>query len=418
MRFLISAILVFSFAFHPSVFAADQIEFEAGARPRTTAQARPLTTQNTVVVEAPVGEQKARITVAETRDIQPGQVEQLLADPNIRNTDVILSTDNTDAANAAVKATSGANDKRLLRIIPIGRLASASEKLASGFKNYYSNVQDTLRNDRIGLTVLTITVGIDTMIWLHASSFDIHQKTTMVIMNLIMAGTFGLDRDLWGKINRPIKNRLIKVFDRFIPEGRLQKVKTIASQYVANFSLGVGIQLTRTGLLSLDHISDVITTGSFWLTAMKLSGLVTLTTFAWSELYSDVNAEKNPVAKSMLKRMGETRGMIMAQLASVAMVLQPHVYGSTPIVSYIIHGTIGLVALMNAHRIVNWLETNKVVNKIYRKIQTFENFINVGLNIEDSPQARAREQTLQSRSNQRTQQRSAGRLQCRALFAR
>jgi hypothetical protein len=416
VRFLISAILVFSFAFHPSVFAADQIEFEAGARPRPAATKRPLTTQNTVVVEAPVGEQKARITVAETRDIQPAQLEELLLDQKLQNTDVILSTDNTEVVNSALKATSGANDKRLLRIIPIGRLASASEKLAAGFKNYYSNVQDTLRNDRIGLTVLTITVGIDTMIWLHASSFDMHQKTSMIIMNLVMAATFGLDRDLWGKINKPVKNRLIRIFDRFIPEGNLQKVKTIASQYVANFSLGVGIQLTRTSLLSLDHISDVITTGSFWLTAMKLSGLVTLTTFAWSELYSDVNAEKNPVAKSMLKRMGEARGIIMAQLASVAMVLQPHVYGSTPIVSYVIHGTIGLIALMNAHRIVNWLESNKVVNKIYRKIQTFENFINAGLNIENSPQAKARERTLQSR--QRQQQRPAGRLQCRALFAR
>jgi len=416
VRFLISAILVFNFAFHPSVFAADQIEFEAGARPRPTATKRPLATQNTVVVEAPVGEQKARITVAETRDIQPAQLEELLLDQKLQNTDIILSTDKTEIVDAALKATSGANDKRLLRIIPIGRLASASEKLAAGFKNYYSNVQDTLRNDRIGLTVLTITVGIDTMIWLHASSFDMHQKTSMIIMNLVMAATFGLDRDLWGKINRPVKNRLIKVFDRFIPEGNLQKVKTIASQYVANFSLGVGIQLTRTGLLSLDHISDVITTGSFWLTAMKLSGLVTLTTFAWSELYSDVNAEKNPVAKSMLKRMGEARGIIMAQLASVAMVLQPHIYGSTPIVSYVIHGTIGLIALMNAHRIVNWLESNKIVNKIYRKIQTFENFINAGLNIENSPQAKAREQTMQSR--QRQQQRPSGRLQCRVLFAR
>lgn len=413
MRFLISAILVFTFSFRPNVFAVDQLEFEAGARPRPSTTKRVLNTQNTLVVQTPVGEQQATITLSEMPEAQPGQVEDLLADPKLKNTDVLLSTDNPEAVNAAVKATGGANDRRLLRIIPIGRLASASEKLAAGFKNYYSNVQDTLRNDRIGLTVLTITVGIDTMIWLHASSFDIHQKTSMIIMNLIMAGTFGLDRDLWGKINKPIKNRLISVFDRFMPAANLQKVKTLASQYAANFTLGMGIQLTRTGLLSLDHIRDVITTGSFWLTAMKLSALVTLTTFAWSELYSDVNAEKNPVAKTMLKRMGEARGIIMAQLASVAMVLQPHVYGSTPIASYIIHGTIGLIALMNMHRIVNWLESNRVVNKIYQKIQTFENFINAGLKIQDSPHARTREQTVRSRTNGRAQV-----LSCRALFAR
>jgi hypothetical protein len=63
------------------------------------------------------------------------------------------------------------------------------------------------------------------------------------------------------------------------------------------------------------------------------------------------------------------------------MVLQPDVYGAVPIYSYVIHGAVGLVALMNMHRIVNWLENNSVVKKLYRKIQTFEDFINSSLKI-------------------------------------
>jgi hypothetical protein len=118
-----------------------------------------------------------------------------------------------------------------------------------------------------------------------------------------------------------------------------------------------------------------------------------LTTFAWSELLAAVNAEKNPVAKLMLKRLAETRGILMAHLASISMVLQPHIYGSTPIYSFVIHGTLGIIALANAHRIVNWLETNSAVNKIYRKVQTFESFINSTLNMK-TPQGRFRCQAL------------------------
>jgi hypothetical protein len=395
VRRLVSALLIFCFAFSPGAYATDQIEFESGQRPRTASSSpapiRPLTTENQLVVQAPIGEQQATITVSET-ETNPEQLEKLLADPKLKDTDVLLSTDRPEIVNSTVKSLSSPSDKRLLRIIPIGKLASAKEKLAAGFRNYKENVRETLMNDRIGLFVLTVNLGISSYIWLHASSYSIHQKTSMLMLELVMAATFGLDRDLWGKINKPVKEKLIRVFDRFIPGANetltstdttvIQKAKVLASQFSANLMLGVGIQVVRTSLLSLDHLHDVITTGSFWLTAVKLSSLVTLTTFAWSELYSGINAEETPVAKTMLKRMGEARGIIMAQLASVSMVLQPHVYGSTPIYSYIIHGTLGVIALMNAHRIVTWLENNPVVKKVYKKIQTFENYINAGLKIQ------------------------------------
>jgi hypothetical protein len=396
VRAFVSAVLIFCFAFSPVSYATDQIEFESGQKPRstqTTAPIKPLTTENQLVIQAPVGDQMATITVSEVEETNPEQLKNFLKDPKLKDTDVLLSTDRPEMVNSTVEALSSPSDKRLLRIIPIGKLASAKEKLASGFRNYKENVKETLMGDRIGLFVLTVNLGISSYIWLNASSYSIHQKASMLLLELVMAGTFGLDRDLWGKINKPVKDRLIRVFDRFIPGAAenltstdttvMQKAKVLASQFSANLMLGVGIQVVRTGLLSLDHIQDVVTTGSFWLTAVKLSSLVTLTTFAWSELYSGVDAENTPIAKRMLKRIGEARGIIMAQLASVSMVLQPHVYGSAPIYSYIIHGTIGIIALMNAHRIVNWLENNAFVKKVYKKIQTFEDFINSGLNIQD-----------------------------------
>jgi hypothetical protein len=350
-----------------------------------------------LVVKAPLNSGKqVIITAEEFSDASVDGIKELLLDERVQGKDILLSTDQPAVIEAAAHATSAAGDRRLLRIIPIGKIASVSQKMAAGFKSYYQNAKTTLQTDRIGLTVLSITVGVDSYIWLHSASFDIHQQTAMVLMNIVMAATFGLDRDLWQKINSPIKNRLIKIFDRIGALNRLSNLKVITSAYVSNFLLGVGVQMTRTGLLSLDHISQAVMTTDFWMSAAKISGLITLTAFAWSETYGSIDAEKNPVAKMMMKRLSEMRGIILCNLASISMVMQPHVYGHMPVYTFLVHGAVGLMVFMNAQKIIDWLERSKTVNKIYKKVQTFENFINSGLNIRTAAPAGS----------------------CRALFAR
>lgn len=335
-----------------------------------------------LVIKAPLtADREALITVTETTTTSPEQIYEIISSAETRNSDILVSTDQELVLEAAVQATSKPNDKRLLRLIPIGKLASASQKIASGFNAYYARAKHTVMHDRIGLTVLTITVGFDSMIWIHSASLDIHQKTSMVLMNLVMAASFGLDRDLWTKMTGPLKNKLINVFDRFLVSDRLSSVKVLASQFLSNFAFGVAVQTVRTGLLSLDHISDAVMTADYWMTAAKIGGLFTLTAFAWTELYGGIDSGKNPVAKMTMKRIGELRWLILSQLASISMVLQPHVYGQLPIITFIVHGTVGLIVLANGERIIRFLEANALVNRVYRKVQSFEHFINEGLQV-------------------------------------
>lgn len=333
-----------------------------------------------LIIKTPLsGNKEALITVTEIATSSPDQIYEILNTPQAQTSDILISTDQEKVLAAAIQATSKPNDKRLLRFIPIGKLASGSQKIASGFNNYYTRVKQTIMHDRIGLTVLTITVGFDTMIWIHSASFDIHQKTSMVLMNIIMAATFGLDRDLWTKMTSPLKYKLISVFDRFLVNDKFNSIKTLSSQFLSNFAFGVAVQSVRTGLLSLDHLSDAVMSTSYWVTAVKIGGFITLTGFAWTELYGSIDIEKNPVAKMTLKRISELRWLILAQLASISMVLQPHVYGQVPIATFIVHGALGLIVLANGSSIINFLETNALVNRVYKKIQSFENFINEGL---------------------------------------
>ncbi|MEK6627174.1 MAG: hypothetical protein AABY53_00980 [Bdellovibrionota bacterium] len=383
IKILIAILVASSFVAKPAIANPDLIEPNAAQ----------------MVIKAPLAPGKeAVITVTEQQETTPEQIQDLLRNSQTQKSDIIVSTDQESVVEAVLQATSSPSDKRLLRFIPIGKLAHASEKIASSFKAYYARAKNTLLNDRIGLTVLTITVGYDTLIWINSASFNLQQKSSMTIMNLIMAATFGLDRDLWSAIKSPIKTKLISVFDTFLMKQRLTKFKSLTGQFLSGIALGIGVQVIRTGLLSLDHISDALSTSDFWLTAAKISGLITLTSFGWTEMFSSIDAEKKPIAKMMMKRIGEMRGLILGQLASISMVLQPEVYGHIPVITFLIHGSLGLLVIANADQIINFLETNATVNRIYRKVQTFENFINKSFRFKSS------------------QTSGAGTMSCKSLF--
>jgi hypothetical protein len=375
-RFVLIALFLFGFA--SPAFSQEFLQQEST---NTTLSLRDkLKRQQQLVMKSRLTDGRdAIISVNEIAETTAEEAGQLLQDPNVKGSDILLSTDKEQVIETFVKDNAASDGARKLRIIPIGALASAKQKMAAGFNQYISNVKATVTGDKIGLLVLSITVGTDCFMWIHASSFSIHQQTSMIMMNLVMAATFGLDPDLWGNMNKPIREKMIDVFDRFIPADKLTVIKSLTSRYLSNMLMGVGVQVVRTGLLSLDHIQDAVMTGSFWGTAAKISALVTLTTFAWSELSSSIDAERNPIAKLMLKRFKDSRGLIMCQLASISMVLQPHVYGNVPIYSFLVHGAVGLVAFMNAHRVVNWLETSPTAARVYRKVQTMENFMDTAL---------------------------------------
>lgn len=345
-------------------------------------------TDLTLVVQAPLNEnQKVQITVTEKLESSPEEIQQILEQPELKDANILLTTDQEKVIESVVKATSSTDDSRLLRIIPLGKLASKKEKIASGFKDYKEKTTDfvkgykeralhTLKTDRIGVTVVLVTTAIDSYVWFHSSSYTTQQQWSMFLMNVFMSATFGLDRDLWANMTKPLKNRLIGVFDRFIVNKKLAQANVLVNQFLAGFIYGTGIQATRIGLLSLDHLYQAVSSGPFWSEATKIAGLATATSFTWTEMYSKIDLYKQPIAKIMMKRIGEIRSVIMASLASVSMVLQPEVFGSIPIIAFVTHGMIGFFVLKNHERVIEFLETNPTVYKIYQKVQTFESFIN------------------------------------------
>lgn len=316
----------------------------------------------------------------------PSQLNDFLQSKETLASDVLLSTDNAETFTAVATAIqeNEKNSDRKFRFIPIGKLASTKESLASGWANYKENVSNTVKFDKLGLSIVVITTSFDSFIWIHSASMDVYQKSAMVMMNIVFAAAFALDRDMWNKMTVPLRHKIIHAFDKLsgksLGSGSLTSSeaarRVIASQFLANLTYSVGFQFLRQSIISMNDISNTMSSMHFWTMSLQVAAITTLASFAWGELSAAANAEKNPVAKNALKRISDVRNIVMSQLASMGMVLQPGTYGYSPIVAIVTSGAIGLFALVKSNKVIAWLEQNKLMNILYSKQRHYENLIN------------------------------------------
>lgn len=348
----------------------------------------------------------------------PAQLGEVLSREETRHADILLSTD-TPEVYQAVAETIGKTEKsseRMFRFMPIGKLASAREKLAAGWANYKKNVAETVKYDKLGLSIVVITTSYDSFIWIHSAGLDVYQKSAMVMMNVVFAAAFALDRDMWTKMTVPLRHRIMKTLDKLsnkITGGAESEAiyarKVLASQFLANLTFSLGFQVLRASIMSFHDLSTTVMTSQFWGTSLKVAAITTLASFAWSELMAAANAEKHPVAKNALKRLADVRNIVMSQLASMGMVLQPGVYGYSPIIAIVTSGSIGLLALIKSNKVIRWLETNRVSNILFRNQRKLENFVNdAAENLRDGAEI--------LRSDDRGRSGGAGAGYCSALF--
>ena len=375
-RIVLIALILLGIA---STAIAQKIAIE-GSNPPETSEL--FASQKQLIVRAQLEDgTEATITYTEFLDTTPETIDAVLKDESIKNADVVLATDQEKVIEKVALDNERSAGNRQLRILPIGRLATARANLAAGLRWHNQNVLSTLTGDRIGLGILAISIHNDYVVWMTSTTADSYQKASMIIFNLALASTFGLNRKLWGALSDPVKDKFMQTFDRFIPTEKAKLAKSITSRLLGNLAVGTAMQFARVGIFSLENFHHAVQTTDFWIVTAKISALVSLTTFGWSELYQSIDPEKNPRADLLMRRLSDARGYLMLHLATASMVLQPEIYGNTPVTSYVVQGVAGFVTFLFANRVINWLETNKVGEFFYKKLLTLEVFIHKGLTL-------------------------------------
>ncbi len=319
-----------------------------------------------------------RISIQSLGDVPTSAVARALHQAQMTDVATVVTSDHPAVMQLTAAAFAKAKNSTKLKFMPMGALTKMTAAAKLEYREYLARANETLRSDKVTLFVLAVTTATDSLVWIHASSLGFPQKLSMVSFNMLMAVTFGLDRDLWGKMTRPVQNRMMAALERLGGTSNFIKASNVlASQFASNLAMGTAFYVLRGGLLSFDQIDTILLSTSFWSHTLKLTTMMTLTQFAWAEVYNKVDADVNPVAKLNLKRISDMRGVILASLASMSMVFQPEVYGNTPVITFAVHGLIGLTALLNVDRVVNLLETSQASNLIYRYSIRLENILKI-----------------------------------------
>lgn len=316
----------------------------------------------------------ATFAVTEYENLTAQEIKSLLSNADLKQSDLIVSTDQHEVQQSVIEniLQNKASDRRI-KLMPFGKLLSAKSTFNSAFDHYLQNSKETLANDKIGVTIMVLTTAYDSFVWMHASSFTTHQKTSMLIYNFLMAATFGLNRDLWANMVAPTKHSIMKGLEKFSAFKNSENLNFIASQFIANVSFSIGLQVLRSAFLSIDSLSHAVMTSQFWATSLMVGSLATFASSAWSELNAMIDYKKTPASKILLRRFSDLRVIFLSYFATTAMVFQPQTYGYSPALTLILSGSVGIFALLNKEKVVQLIENSTTLAKIYTHLDRLEN---------------------------------------------
>ena len=315
--------------------------------------------------------------VTEYENLDAAQIKSLLGNSDLKTSDLVVSTDNADVQQDVVDSVlNNKNTDRRIKLLPFGALLGAKSTFNKVFSHYLQSSKETLTNDKIGVTIMVLTTAYDSFVWMHASSYSTHQKTSMLVYNFLMAATFGLNRDLWANMVAPMKHSIINNLEKVAAFKNSQNLNLIASQFLANVTFSVGLQVLRSAFLSIDSLSHAVTTSQFWATSLMVGSLATFASSAWSELNALIDYSKNPASKILLRRFSDMRVVFLSYFATTAMVFQPQVYGQTPALTLILSGSLGIFALLNKEKVIQLIEGSTTLAKIYTQLDKIESQLN------------------------------------------
>jgi len=250
----------------------------------------------------------------------------------------------------------------------------ASIQLKSFFFSFWTHIQQSVAQDRIGFVIVFINAVYDTFLWVRHSGMGVDQKWAMILFNLSLACVFGLNKDLWSKMIKPFEKRTAQFLLLFLFSHRCH-LHRISSTFLANFFFSFLVQSVRLIILYFHQLPEFFFTSDFWVTSLGLSALLSLTSFGWSEQLAEVDEVKNPIAKDLLRRFMEVRALAMGHLSPSGKLLQPDLYGLSPIVALVIHGILGLFMFINSQKITAWFEAHPSFSKVHIYHEHFDQFL-------------------------------------------
>lgn len=308
--------------------------------------------------------------IVETPEIQDAKQAAKIIEKRIQDADmpVLITTDRSDLIKE-INSQASNSDKEVY-LAPYGDSVSAKElpKWRQSLKAYTDNIRTAAHNDRIGLMIMTVTIGYESFLWFNATNLSTLAQTSNLLYSIILIGTFGIDKDGWARATKPIQNFFKTITGNKNAQWDRNDPRDLATRFTSSFALSLGLNVVRFSLLSMDDIID----GSLKISGMKIQTLIALTatisSFAWAEHIALLDRKTSPTARFFFSRVQEIRALMLGTVAATVKLLHPEVYGVLPWVALSTSGIAGILVYLNAEKIRRWAEDNRTVQKMITKM--------------------------------------------------
>lgn len=284
----------------------------------------------------------------------------------VANSTVVLSTDESSLLQKTLEHSQLRKENFTAAPLNLHALTNPKESERSPFlkliKNQVQGTINAVKNDKIGVLILSFTTAAETLIWIHSTQLSQFERSSNAIYSVALALVFGLNKDAWALTTRPIQ----KFFRQILkPENSSPRnMKEFAARFLGNLTLAAIVAGARIPLLSLD---DIIAKGiqlQHFTMPLLLTVVSTTALFTWSEHLAMINEKTHPITKFVFRRTSEMRSILIASFATTAALLMPSQHGLTPWITIAGIGVGGALLYFNADSISNWLETNPFLMKL------------------------------------------------------
>lgn len=320
-------------------------------------------------------EEKVRINVQTTfvdQEAVGDEVKRILESSDRKT---LVSSDSKEALEAAIKFP------EKVALIPIADASSDPEpgtehgKVTELLRRISGNFSNALKKDKIGLMIVTYSVGAESLGWIHADNVSAFTKTSGIMYALMTAALLSVDKDARLRYIKPIERKWRKLLRISEDPTQRTKSKNALVSYLSNVTLTMGINLGFIPILAIDKLARGTFEAGQLTMPLLLGFATTAAAFSWYEFFRAIDEKTHPRARKLARLVLNARSITLSTLASTAMLLNTADYGYTPWIALTAAGLGGLPLFFNAARIANWFESSPTMNRISRTYLRIQNII-------------------------------------------
>lgn len=292
----------------------------------------------------------------------PSLVEEKIQQTEAAKSTLVFSTDDPKLIETNLSNDKLPNDRYFFA--PLA--TTKTNRLAALTKVAYEHSKKSIQSDKFGFMILTYTTLAESVVWMHTASLDHFQQSSNVAYTIALAVMFGLNKDNWSLATQPIQNKLKKLLTSLKIDSTT-RMTDASVRFLGNLGLSALVYSLRVPLISMNDLIERGLQLNLFTMPMLVSTVMTAALFTWYEHIAMIKEETHPISKFIFRRVSEVRSILIGTFATTAALFNPSQFGYG---SWFLLGGIGLAGatvFFKNEKIIDWLENNASLKKIYEK---------------------------------------------------